>query len=403
MTPLTPKSPLLPAQTPEDISLDDIEDEEERKKVQCLLGIFPSSAVTYVRNALITCLGEETCTAALLFGDLSTEIQGKASKLKKAFPQATSDQVRDALILCQGSLDDALKQLRIEIGALNLPTVSTSTTATSHINGVIQSLQVSTKTHTTSAVKSKSAPKPLSKPMSTSNMIDLTESDSDSDSVRNPFLMSEAARAQTPAKQEEHGNVASPRKVGSHAEKVRQIREVLEKASPIACGEILDRCDGNVKQAIEIMINDPSTQMFLGACNSRTWGSKSAITPSVEKVEPMEESNGGAQEQNKTTPAKAQNLEYKIFQLLERPSELDPKACTDTLEAWPGSALDTLMAESIADRDKSEAYRESSPDGEIPMIRACRERRLATLRAESPTKPGKRRADSLVGETVQFP
>ena len=126
MTLTTPSSPVLHAHPPNDISLDDIQNEEQRDKVRGLQECFPDAGITYIRNALVTCHGSVAHTAALLIGDLPTQVVLKISKLKALFPKVTSSQAGDALILCSGNVEDAAKQLGDELALQATPTTQAS-------------------------------------------------------------------------------------------------------------------------------------------------------------------------------------------------------------------------------------------------------------------------------------
>jgi hypothetical protein len=359
MPPPTPSSPVLQAHPPKDISLDDIQNEEQRDKIRVLQECFPDAGIIYIRNALVTCHGNVAHTAALFIGDLPTEVVLRISKLKKLFPKATSNQAGEALISCNGNVEDAAKQLGEGLASQAAPTtqasqspaIATSTTTNSVMNGMVKSFTISTKTHTTSVMKSKLAP--------TSILIDMTRG-MEKEIATNHFLKSDPSPSRSSVNNMEKGTAASPIKVKSLQEKIEKLVKHLPKASPIACKDILKACGGDIQKALDVMIKDPSTQMFRRARGSITRGAKSAAgnaTPAAEKIEAKEQNSQRGQQQQNGTPVKEESTEAKADRLLELLPEASLVACENALQACDGDMEDAFNLLEI------ELATENSPRG----------------------------------------
>lgn len=301
-----------------------------RKNTRHLREMLPGLPVLYVYCALMTFRGDVDKTAALLMDEPPSDFSLKLSKLKKLLPKAKDRQVRDVLIASTGDMDEASKRLKNELAlaegtAIPLhnsatpnsietetPSVtSTHTTTTTHVNGIVQSFNVSTKIHTTSAEKSKSATKP--KTLSKSVVIDLTE-EIEHEALAHSPLKQYLSPSLSPVKTEGQGTVGSPIKLESLDEKVDRPLELLPNANRNGCEAMLQVCDGDVSIAYNILAND-------------------TFSPLAEQVAPNKDDSRGSREQNDATATKEKGSEGKIAKLRECFPKASLIVCENALTA----------------------------------------------------------------------
>jgi hypothetical protein len=260
------KMPDLRAQPFVDIDLKVINDEDLRQKIRDLREIVPESSILYVYCVLMTFNGNVDSSASLLLGDPPSNFVNKVTMLKDFFPESEQHQAGDVLIADMGDLEAAKQRLRTELAKnhikaeksalvkeenlINTPEASsshqtlTSTTTTSHINGVVNSFRINTKTHTTNPLK----PKPAVKRV----VVDLTKEVNNSIPA-DPDLKQCDSPHPSPIKNEDADPIISQVEVGSLEDKIQRLVEFLPNAARDDCRVVLQKGNGNEDVAYNLL------------------------------------------------------------------------------------------------------------------------------------------------------
>lgn len=274
------KIPDLRVQPLIDIEFEEIDDEGLRKKARDLRELLPELSISFIYHTLMTFHGDaDIAAAALLMDDLPVEFRSNVTKLKKCFPGSRKHQARNALITERGDYEAAEKRVQNELAldqataqiaippqhepsknptkaSSSPPRTVTLTATTSHVNGVVKSFQISTKTHTTSAAKSKRVAKPVT--------IDLTKEVNESQA--NSYPKRSSSPCPTFIKNEEADNSAKDISdeddlQGSQKQEWIQtarftkaavgLHELFPELSFAFCEDTLEECRGDEVAAFE--------------------------------------------------------------------------------------------------------------------------------------------------------
>jgi hypothetical protein len=248
-----------------DINFDDFESEGMRNKARFLREMFPELPIIFIYYTLMTFRADLGNAVACLTDKPPIKFLANLTKLREYFPESKMEQSRDVLVAEMGDFEAAKKRLQSELPldevtaqisiqlqddqpskdgtkASSSPRTLTSTTKTSHINGVIKSFKISTKTQTTSVVKSKPSAKPAT--------INLTEED------YNSSVYSSMEPSTSPApfikNEDDSGGSRRQNSVKFDASAVNLQKLFLGK-SLTDCASALDTCHGDESAAYDLL------------------------------------------------------------------------------------------------------------------------------------------------------
>jgi hypothetical protein len=284
-TSLSTQNPEFPPPLP-DIFITDIPNDDFHQKIIELRELFPLSTISQLKEALLNCEGNLESTATYLIDRLPEGARRDVSILSPNESYPTSqDQASEPLVISQGFVKDEARGSSygkkslgmveaISEGMENLETCPLKPQV-SHINGVIPSFVISTRTKRSSetnyerlnpdevdhlkreeeTLDFKDMPSftTTSSPLSFLHLVD--EDEVAFESARNLRSSSQGSLSIIDLVHDEDGHVAPPL-TQTFEEKVKQLQERFPKISVRVCQCILQAYDGDVIEACEALMKD---------------------------------------------------------------------------------------------------------------------------------------------------